>query len=100
MIEGMKTESRVKAVRRIARRRGYRVSLSRARDPLAVSYGRWTVTGREGEQVSPDGGWTLEEVEAWQKRQRDEALRALQPVLAAVDKRKRSRQGGESDRDR
>jgi hypothetical protein len=57
------------AVRRIARRRGYHVSLSRRRDPLAADYGRWTVTGPEGGRISPARGWSLEQVERWLGRQ-------------------------------
>jgi hypothetical protein len=60
-----KKESRIKTVRRTARRRGYHVSLSRVRDPLATGYGRWTVTGPKGARISPDGGWSLEQVERW-----------------------------------
>jgi len=51
-------------LRETARRRGYQVSKSRLRDPLAIGYGRWTVTGPTG-QVSPAGGWTVDEVEGW-----------------------------------
>ena len=53
------------AVRRIAKRRGYTASRSRLRDPLAIGYGRWTVTGPRGRRISPRGGWTLEQVEQW-----------------------------------
>jgi hypothetical protein len=65
-----KKESRIKTVRRTARRRGYTVSLSRTRDPLALSFGRWTVTGPEGGRISPERGWTLEQVEHWLSRAR------------------------------
>ncbi len=65
MLCGMKHASRVKAVRRIARRRGYTVSLSRVRDQLAPGFGRWTVTGPEGGRISPARGWTLEQLERW-----------------------------------
>jgi hypothetical protein len=61
----MEPQSRYAAVRRIAKRRGYTASRSRLRDPLAVGYGRWTVTGRGGRRASPPGGWTLEQVEQW-----------------------------------
>ena len=64
-----KKESRIKTVRRVARRRGYRVSLSRVRDPLATGYQRWTVTGPGGGRISPEGGWALEQVERWLGRQ-------------------------------
>lgn len=62
------------AVRRKATRRGYTASLSRLRDPLAIGYGRWTITDRQGTRVSPPDGWTLEEVEQWmtdQEREHD-----------------------------
>jgi hypothetical protein len=65
----MKRQSRDAQVRRVAKRRGYRASRSRVRDPLASGYGRWTVTGPEGGRVSPKTGWTLEQVEAWLNRQ-------------------------------
>lgn len=65
MLAGMKQLSREKAVRRIARRRGYIVSKSRARDPLARDFARWTVTGPGGGVISPERGWTLEQVERW-----------------------------------
>jgi hypothetical protein len=61
----MQQKSREIAVRRIASRRGYTASKSRLRDPLAVGYGVWTVTGSRGRRVSPPGGWTLEQVEQW-----------------------------------
>ena len=61
----VQTKSREVAARRTARRRGYDASKSRLRDPLAVGFGRWTVTGPKGSRVSPLGGWTLEEVEEW-----------------------------------
>jgi hypothetical protein len=61
----MQERSRHVAVRRIASRRGYTASRSRLRDPLAVGYGRWTVTGRASKRISPPGGWTLEQVEQW-----------------------------------
>jgi hypothetical protein len=61
----MKRASRVKAVRRIAARRGFHVSVSRRRDRLAADYAKWTVTGPGGGQISPKGGWTLEQVERW-----------------------------------
>ena len=63
-------------MRRVARRRGYRVSLSRVRDPLATGYGRWTVTGPEGGRISPEGGWALEQVERWLGRMGKEAADA------------------------
>jgi hypothetical protein len=61
----MQERSRQVAVRRIAKRRGYTASLSRLRDPLAVGFGRWTVTDRKGKRVSPPDGWTLGQVERW-----------------------------------
>jgi hypothetical protein len=61
----MQQKSREIAVRRIAARRGYTAAKSRVRDPLAVGYGRWTVTGPRRSRVSPPGGWTLEQVEQW-----------------------------------
>jgi hypothetical protein len=64
----MKPESRNAAVRRIARRRGYKASRSRVRDRAAPGFARWTVTGPEGGRISPKGGWTLEQVEAWIER--------------------------------
>jgi hypothetical protein len=64
----MKRESRDAQVRRVAKRRGYRASRSRIQDPLAPGYGRWTVTGPEGGQISPERGWTLEQVERWMNR--------------------------------
>jgi hypothetical protein len=60
-----KQESRERAVRRIAKRRGYTASLSRTRDPLARDYQRWHVTGPEGGRISPARGWTLEQAERW-----------------------------------
>jgi hypothetical protein len=71
-----KKESRIKTVRRVARRRGYHVSLSRVRDPLATGFGRWTVTGPGGGRISPKGGWTLEQVEHWLGRMGKEAADA------------------------
>jgi hypothetical protein len=65
----MKRQSRDAQVRRVAKRRGYRASRSRVRDPLARDYARWTVTGPEGGRVSPKTGWTLEQVEAWLSKQ-------------------------------
>ena len=62
---GMQERSRHVAVRRTARRRGYTASKSRLRDPLAIGYGRWTVTDRTGRRISPDDGWTLDQVEHW-----------------------------------
>jgi hypothetical protein len=64
-----KQESRERAVRRIARRRGFTASLSRTRDPLARDYQRWHVTGPEGGRISPPRGWTLEQAERWLARQ-------------------------------
>jgi hypothetical protein len=64
----VKRESRERAVRRIARRRGYTASLSRVRDQAAPGYDRWTVTGPQGGQISPERGWTLEQVEHWLTR--------------------------------
>jgi hypothetical protein len=61
----MQKLSREKRVRRIATRRGYSVTKSRARDPLATGFARWTVTGPRGRKISPKGGWTLEQAEAW-----------------------------------
>lgn len=58
-------KSREVAARRTARRRGYDASKSRLRDPLAIGYARWTVTGPHGRHVSPPGGWTLDEIENW-----------------------------------
>lgn len=76
----MQQKSREVAVRRTASRRGYTASKSRLRDPLAVGYGRWTVTGPQSSSlVSPPGGWTLEQVEQW---------------LAAQASRNRSRNNG------
>ena len=57
--------SRETAVRRIAKRRGYEATKSRLRDPLAVGYDRWTVTDRAGKRISPQDGWTLNQVEEW-----------------------------------
>lgn len=64
MSETKKT-SREITVRRRASRRGYLASKSHLRDPLAIGYGLWTVTGPAGEQVSAPGGWTLEQAEQW-----------------------------------
>ena len=61
----MQQKSREIAVRRTAARRGYTASKSRLRDPLAVGYARWTVTGSRGKRISPPGGWTLEEAQQW-----------------------------------
>lgn len=61
----MREESRDSAVRRISRRRGYTASKSRLRDPLAVGYGLWSLTDRDGSLISTGDGWTLEEVEQW-----------------------------------
>jgi alkylated DNA nucleotide flippase Atl1 len=61
--------SRDAQVRRVARRRGYNASRSRVRDPRARGYGRWTVKGPEGGQISPERGWTLDQVEAWLARE-------------------------------
>jgi len=61
----MKEKSRYIRARRIAKRRGYTASLSHLRDPLAIGYGMWTVTGHQGKRVSAPGGWTLEQVEQW-----------------------------------
>lgn len=52
-------------LRDTARRRGYRMSKSRLRDPLAVGYGLWHVTGRDGQRISGEDGWTLDDVEGW-----------------------------------
>lgn len=68
----VKEQSRNKAVRRIAKRRGYTASRSRLQDPLAIGYGRWTITDREGRGVSPEDGWTLDEVERWLGVNREE----------------------------
>jgi hypothetical protein len=68
----MQQKSREIAVRRIASRRGYTASKSRLRDPLAIGYGRWTVTDRKGRRISPEDGWTLEQVEQWLERQEDD----------------------------
>jgi hypothetical protein len=52
-------------LRDTARRRGYHMSKSRLRDPLAIGYGRWHVTDRDGQCISGEDGWTLDDVEAW-----------------------------------
>lgn len=69
----MQLKSREVAVRRIAARRGYTATKSRLRDPLAVGYATWTVTGPRNKRVSPPGGWTLEQVEQWLSSQEGSA---------------------------
>jgi hypothetical protein len=69
-----KQESRERAVRRIARRRGLTASLSKTRDPLAPGYQRWTITGPRGRRFSPPRGWTLEQAEHWLDRQAGKAV--------------------------
>jgi hypothetical protein len=66
-ITRMDTSEKVREnrLRDTARRRGYQMSKSRLRDPLAVGYGRWHVTARDGQRISGEDGWTLDDVEAW-----------------------------------
>ena len=75
MMEGMKKESRDRRVRRIAASRNYTASLSKVRDPAAPGYGRWTITGPGGRKISPAGGWSLEQAEAWMARMWEQAER-------------------------
>jgi hypothetical protein len=48
-------------IRRVAERRGYRLTKSRRRDPLAVDYGQWKLTGKGRDHVFSD----LDGVEAF-----------------------------------
>ena len=67
MVTSMDTSEKIREnrLRDTARRRGYTLSKSRLRDPLAIGYGRWTVTSRDGSQISPADGWTLDQLEEW-----------------------------------
>lgn len=61
----MNTKTREIRLRRTAERRGYHVSKSRRRDPLALDYGRWTVTDQHGQVVSGPHGFTLDELDQY-----------------------------------
>ncbi len=60
----MSNEEKVREnlARRRVERRGLRLSKSRIRDPHAIGYGTWTITGRGMRPVVLAG---IEEVEAW-----------------------------------
>jgi hypothetical protein len=45
-------KSREVRLRNTARRRGFEISKSRLRDPLAVGYGIWTVTDSKGKAIA------------------------------------------------
>ena len=67
-------------LRRMASRRGYRLSRSRVRDPRAVGFGLYALVDENtGKAVNPDivgrwkHSWTLDEVEKWLRGDEAEA---------------------------
>lgn len=67
MLSAMRpTEERVREnrLRRVAERRGLKLTRSRRRDPKALDFGLyWLTDQRTGAQVSPEAGIPLEEME-------------------------------------
>jgi hypothetical protein len=60
------TEERVREnrLRRVAARRGFKLTRSRRRDPKALDYGLyWLTDTRTGDPVSPEAGLTIDEME-------------------------------------
>lgn len=65
-------KARENRLRRMADRRGYKLTKSRSRDPKALDYGLYAVVDhRTGGAVNPaiagrwSCSWTLDEVEQW-----------------------------------
>lgn len=56
-------------LRRVAERRGYRLTKSRRRDPRAIDYGKYWITDvKTGSPLTSAGGLSLDEIEAWIER--------------------------------
>jgi len=51
-------------LRRAAGRQGLRIVKSRRRDPLALDYGRFWITGEHRVLLTPEHGVSLDDVEA------------------------------------
>ncbi|MGY1845512.1 hypothetical protein [Modestobacter sp. SYSU DS0875] len=64
----MSPEEKVKEnrLRRVAARRGLKLTRSRRRDPRALDYGRyWLTEVRSNAPASPESGLTLDQVEEY-----------------------------------
>jgi hypothetical protein len=61
---GQEEKVRDNRLRRIAERRGMKLTRSRRRDPKALDYGLyWLTDARTGEMVSPEVGVDVDEIE-------------------------------------
>ena len=61
--QGEDAKVRVNRLRRVAARQGMRISKSRRRDPRALDYGRYWISGENRALLTSEYGVTLDEVE-------------------------------------